>query len=163
MEKELRKNQHLLAILGAGVIAFGFWTMIKTILVFALQTDRIMTLMEKSNPDLSSSDMTAVIISVLVFLVADLSVRLYIGLSARAEGLGKKSGRVYLVLTVLLIAGAVLIEVLAVTGFDMEDYDSVLDVGVTFLVGLTSLIVLLELRISAIRVKRLTKALKKGG
>ena len=102
-------------------------------------------------------------IIVAAVLVIDISLRLYVGLSARAEGFGRKHGRVYLVVAALMIVCFAALIVLSITFFSLDNYDSVLDAVINFAVDLTSLITLIELFVAAIRVKKLTKALAKEG
>ena len=85
------------------------------------------------------------------------------GRSARAVGLGKKRKRAYLVLAGIMAAGSLASMIYFVTGFSMDQYDSILDAAVTFLVELTSFILLAELLAAAFRIRKLTRALEEEG
>ncbi len=164
MEQKLRRNQNALVILGAGVIAFGFWSGIKTILVYFLQTDKMNEIAAELGEGVGNiPPMLLLWIIVSVILGIDLLLRLYVGLSARAEGFGRKRGRAYLVVAALMIVFFAAAIIFSITSFSLDNYDSILDAVVTFAVDLTTMITLRELFVAAIRVKKLTRALEKEG
>lgn len=171
MERELRKNQNALVIIGSGVILFGFWTVIKTIAYCILSTDQIIAL--AAGPDGNSLLQTETerayflivfYILMAIVLLIDLSFRLYIGRSARREGLGKKrkrDGRAYLVMGILLVIACAIgtvSDVLTLLGL-YDSVDSKASLFVSILVDLTSLITMLELIRAAVRSRQIRRAL----
>jgi hypothetical protein len=147
-EVKLRRYRNLLTISGLGVIAFGLWSVLKTILLFVFREEALAAL-----PD---DVLTRVIFFVIVgvLLLTDFAIRLFIGLSARAEGLGKKKGYAYLVFAVLLaLASAASV---AAIFFDTGT-TSILEIIVSVIVEVTSLVAVIELIAAAIHVKRLGK------
>ena len=161
MERELRRNRNTLVIVGGGVIMFGFWSVIKAVLIFALRRDWLMELMGDSALDIF--EVVLIYTFLAVFFLIDLFLRLFVGRSARAEGFGRKKGWAYVVVDGLMAALAAALLVVSIVTFSMSDYESVLDMIVTFAVDLTSLFTLLELLVTAVRVKRLARALEKEG
>ena len=159
MERELRRNQNTLVIVGGGVILFGFWSFIKLILVFILQRDKLLEMLGDSVSD--SFELVLVFGFFAILLLIDLSLRLFVGRSARAEGFGRKKGRAYLVVGFIMATFLTVILILSIVTFSMINFYSVPDMVVTFAVDLTSLFTLLELLVTAVRVKRLTRALEK--
>lgn len=152
IERHLRKGQNNLVVIGYGVIAFGIWSVIKTVLYTALNTGTNM---------LSSEEETVSIvmfwIMMFVFLVFELSLRLYVGFSAVYEGRGRKKRFGYIILALLmaLISFALVAANLAAFGSDESPGKTV----VTIIVEASSSIMLIEMAIFAVRVKRLGRKL----
>ena len=119
---KIRKFRDTLVTGGFAIIAFGIWTVIKSIM-------EAFTILRPMLGNMSFEDLTQVqaeqlrelidsnalfytlLFFVLAFLIVDLAVRVYVGLSARAIGLQKKkrngkerSGIVWLVFGVILTA-----------------------------------------------------------
>ena len=160
-ERLLRKNQNTLVIVGKGVIAFGVWSAVKVVLSAMLMEDFQQTL--KATTDTGEPvPPLAVYATLTVMLLLLLGFRVLIGRSAIAEGRGRKSRWLYLVLAGLLA----LIDLAALVGsfvWIKDSYKSVTDLVVTVVVELTSIVTRAELVLSAIRVKRLTRLLGEGG
>lgn len=141
-----------LASMGLGVIAFGVWSVIKTVLYVALDTEKYLGSFE--------GNMAMIVIFWALLggaLAIDLALRLHIGRSAIAEGKGAKRKSGYIVLALLMAAFSftALIAGLFVQGFGAGIKNS----AVTLIVELTSDVLLLGVGISAFRVKRLNREL----
>ena len=97
MEPLLRRRQTTLGILGAGVIVFGIWTVVKTVLFWLTQ---------RTGPfgAMPAAERVGLSLLVGIPMLADLGLRFYIGHSARAESAGAHRSAFYLVLTGVLIA-----------------------------------------------------------
>ena len=82
MEKKLRRSQVSLVTLGAGVILFGLWSVIKSLLYF--RTGLFDDLDTQVEPEqlLLVKLITVGLVALIVF--ADLGFRLKLGLCARA-------------------------------------------------------------------------------
>lgn len=148
----MRKSQSDLKAIGLGVIAFGVWSVIKSVLYAALDTEStLQTLGENRILILAFWLMLAIMLAI------DLALRFYIGRSAIAEGKGAKRRAGYIVLALLM---AVVNFVLLFAGLFLQGISSdVAKTVVTMIVEITSDVLLLEMGISAIRVRRLKKAL----
>ncbi len=152
LQLRLRKTQSDLAVMGIGVIAFGVWSVIKSVLYVALNTESALASLE-GNKYL----ILAFWLILGAALAIDLAFRLYVGRSAIAEGKGrkKKNGYILLALLMSVLSFAALAAGLLSQG-SSTDTDSV---GATLLVELTSDVLLLGVVVSAIRVKRLSRKL----
>ena len=94
---QLRRDENTLMVVGSGVIIFGVWSVLKVLL---LETTRLPEMMaeirledlgfeELGLGDLSWVVAAMAIVFILIGLLLDLSIRVFVGLSARAEGKGK--------------------------------------------------------------------------
>ena len=170
-EAERLRTGSTLRILGAGVIIFGVWAVVKP----ALITVAAPTLSGGYN--LPPENRTAVgVIGLVVWAAVVILVRLYVGLSAWKEGSGIPQGWGYVIWAVLiLLSGFLLFAVLLFLflHFDvfveaktkvtpatlMADFTS--DAFASLLVDITSNVILLELIYNAGKMKRLNR--RKGG
>ena len=105
---------------------------------------------------------------ILVFLIVDLAVRVYVGLSARAIGLQKKkrngkerSGIVWLVFGVILTAFGIYSLIVSLTQAEelLHSY-SIMYFVVSLFVDVTSIFVTAELVVTGFRLRGLTKKQK---
>lgn len=151
LQLRLRKNQSDLAAIGLGVIAFGVWSVIKTVLYVAFHTESVLGSLE--------GDKYLILTFWILLggvLAIGLALRLYIGLSAIAEGKGKKRKAGYIVLSLLM---SVLSFVLLTAGLLAQGFAGAAgNTAVTLMVEMTSDVLLLEMSISAIRVRRMKKS-----
>ena len=149
-EIKMRRYQNLLTVSGLGVIIFGLWSVLKTILLLFLKEGIL-----KELPD-------DTIVRVIVFaflggvLLVEFLIRLFVGLSARAEGFGKKKGYAYIVVAILMALASVASLVLLF--FDTND-QPIGELIVSVIVEATSLVVTIELLVAAFTVKKLKKEL----
>lgn len=160
MNKKLRKQQNLLVDAGIGVILFAVWNVVKTNLYLGFSPIFIEEVYEAAKEaELNEKFFLAFFITfVVVILLWQLGIRMYIGLSAMAEGKGKTKGIAYLVLA----AVSLLIDLQAawqVFGIEriLEDEGPSVDLITGLCMEAVSIYVLLELLISGIRVKKLRK------
>lgn len=149
-EIKMRRYQNLLTVSGLGVIIFGLWTVLKTILLLFLQEDML--------DDLPDGLFYRVLFFTLIggVLLIDFLIRLFVGLSARAEGFGKKKGYGYIVVAILIAIAS--LASLVLIFFDTGDR-SILELIVSFIVEATSMIATVELLVAAFTVKKLKKEL----
>ena len=93
-----RRLQHMLTIAGGGVVAFCVWSLAKISLFLTLVDENtIRSLLGIGDVPLT----TAIYVGLVAIIIIDLIVRAYVGMSARAEGRGKKKGPFYLIVAVL--------------------------------------------------------------
>ncbi|MBQ7646512.1 MAG: hypothetical protein IJS94_04510 [Clostridia bacterium] len=150
-EVKMRRYQNLLTVSGLGMIVFALWSVLKTILLFCFN--------EKLLAEVPDDTLFRVILfSIIGFiLLFDFLMRLFVGLSARAEGFGKKKGNAYIVVAVLIALGS--LASLVMIFFD-SSIQSIIELIVSVIVEATSLIVVIELLVAAYTVKKLKKELK---
>lgn len=149
-QAHIRRLEDTLIISGDGVIAFSVWSVIKTVM-FLLEEDR-QALLDILGIDggLSVTLMYAV---VGLMLGADLLVRVYVGFSARAEGLRGKRGRLYLV--VALLAAISNASSAATIIFSIDAMLTPLDMLVSASIDVTSVAALLLVFTCALSLRRL--------
>lgn len=163
MEVQLRKHQNMLVIIGSGVMSFGMWSAIKMVLYSMMRRSEFRETIAEQG---ASEDIQGVLLIIMYLFIGIglafiLALRSYIGLSARAEGMGKKRGNGYIIAASLLtLVDTLIFAVVAYYSFTAPQLiDDLLDRIVSGVVELTSLVTLAELVYSAIRVRQLTRAL----
>lgn len=174
---KIRKCQDTLVTGGLAIIAFGVWTVLKGI----VETSRMITnlLGDISFEELTQTEAEElramindktlfyfVVGIIVVFLVTELIIRLFVGLSARAVGLSlnrKKNGEerkgiVWLILGIFLVVmdAAFIIYTLASTG-DILSEHSLLYYLTTLIVDVSSLFVTAEVVFTGLKLRELSK------
>lgn len=160
MERELRRQQNLLVDAGMGMVMFGIWGVVKINMFLALSSD----FAEAWQIALQESEiaeeyfLVGFWVAIAIYLVLVLFSRLYIGMSAVAEGKGKKKGYAYILMTAVL-----LVFNLHTNWYIYTEEQPVVNLNwiMGILLDMASLQIMMELVISAIRVKRLRKKMKK--
>lgn len=98
-QAKIRRIQDTLTIAGSGVIAFSVWSLAKIGLFLTLVDKDVLRRILGIDDD-------SLIITVYALLgviaLIDFGVRAFVGLSARAEGRGKKKSPVYLVVAAIV-------------------------------------------------------------
>lgn len=149
MNAKIRKREINLTTLGSGVILVGLWIFLKLALTFLIHGNEI----EEEFPPVVIfwANVILWIIAALILLMS-----LYIGLSARAEGKGKKKTIVYLILSGVMACFALIIVI-----FDgyllFVPTSDIFNVIVTLIIDATVLVMLVELIVNAVGVRRLRK------
>lgn len=164
-EAELLRTGSTLRILGAGVIVFGLWSVVRPILI----TVAVPTLQGGYN--LSPEDRTvSALISMVVWTAVIILLRLHVGLSAWREGSGTPQGWGYVIWAVIMLlfniltfAGLAFVILRFNSSFEIGSLESILtlDTFASLLVDITSTLVQVELIWNAVKLKRLNK--RKGG
>ena len=170
----LRRDENTLTVVGSGVILFGVWTVVKMVLQEINRFPEFMAELgvdELGFEETGLADMgldpkllatvVAFMVVIIVFLM-DLALRVFVGLSAKAEGRGRPQGRLYLILAgLLLVLSGLSFVSYVITYFSHSEY--VVDADAAILVELTSFITLLQMIISAVRVRRARRMEKERG
>lgn len=167
MEKELRKYQSHLTQAGMGVILFAVWRVASINLYFGFGEIPLEMVYEAAAEIGLNEKFFLIFLIALVggVLLWQLSIRMYIGLSATAEGKGKTKGWLYLAVTAVVMAAEIQ---LAWEAFDIDrilagevlEIHAIISALISFFMELASAYVLLELLISGVRVKLLRKKMK---
>ena len=161
MEKELRRSQVSLVTLGSGVILFGVWSVIKSLLYF--QTGLFNDLDKQVEPELLPTIKFITIALVALIVLVDLGFRLKIGRRARAEGMGRRQKSGYLILAVLIVLVNLAVEVFSLYNLVNNGLaeQSAFESTVTLVVDLSANILLIELIVTALHVRKL-RAMSEG-
>ena len=147
-ERKMRRYRNLLTVSGLGVIIFGLWSVLKTILLLFMK--------EGILSEIPDDTFVRVMFFLILggILLVDVLIRLYVGLSARAEGFGKKKGYGYVVIAILMALAS--LASLVLIFFDSNE-QSIWELIVSVIVEATSLVVTIELLVAAFTVKKLKK------
>lgn len=160
METELRRRRIDLMTLGSGVIAFGVWSVVKSILYLMVMPSDFSSL--EIDPELRGIAVALGYAFVILLIVLTQSLRLYVGLAARAEGRGRKKGPAYIVIVVLILAFDTAVWLILLGDFwsGKLSNQSRLDYVVSTAVDLTSMATLVDLLYTALRVRKLSRELE---
>nr|WP_316615269.1 hypothetical protein [uncultured Ruminococcus sp.] len=157
MGAKTRRLGNNLVTLGTGIIAFGLWAFIKLILT-------VVFLGSAYFEDSPEERRLAVMIATWVVAVLTLLMYVWLGLSARAEGNGKKKKPVYLfVVGIISVYGFVmiLIEVfIMITKFNK--IDDPFSLFITIIIDVTRMIFLIELIYSSVTLRKIRKQAREG-
>ena len=161
METELRRSRSRLCTFGTGVLIFALWDIMKpllTLLIIPQTGGEVAEIGENAGLALA-----VVLLIILTLFFVTLGLRIYLGISARAEGMGKPKGKVYMIFAFLVfffLAAIFAAEVAAVI-FGMTSLDPLEIVTALSLEGI-SMITMGELAFTARKVKRLEKQLREA-
>ena len=167
---KLRKYEHILAVSGVGVIAFGLWSIVKaSVYVILSPVSQFSELIPKEELEQleeigvgeRTTDIT-IIVMLMFALTLDVLVRIYVGRCAIAEGRELKKKRfIYVILAAIMALGLVsapIHEVMGLLGSEVPEQADVMNaMSVSWIVDITSMLALIELVVAAIMVRRLRK------
>ena len=153
MNVKIRKLESNLTTIGTGVIAFGFWGFLKFILSYLFLGAQSVGI---------DGDEYITVIAVFVWAVAILIplVYLWIGMSARAEGRGKRKSALYLFMVgwiIFVSTIAILLELYSLS--KLKDWFEII---VTLIIDLTRYVFLIELMVYSISLRKLRKEQNRG-
>ena len=158
---KLRQARNTLVVVGTGIIIMSAWTVIKSFSLTLFERDNITAAIremgEETMAEFSDKEVFAVFCAVLCAVtLIFIGIRVYIGLSAISEGKDKKSGSLYIPLTVVYIGITIYQIILQAMDLLVENDDFKLEQpsAAAILIELTSLIMLTEMIIAAVRVKK---------
>ena len=176
IDTKIRKFRDTLITGGFAIIAFGIWTVIKSIMeAFTILKPMIgnMTLenltqaQEEQFKELIESNALfyALMLLILAFLVVDMLLRIYVGLSARAIGLQKKkrngkerSGIVWLIFGIILAGISTYSLIISLTNAgDILQMYTIMYFVISLFVDATSIFVTTELIVTGFRLRGLTR------
>ena len=158
MSEQARKRQlqHTLSIAGSGVFAFCVWSLAKVSLFLTLVDQDTLQDVLRSLLGLGDAELTAAVYgSLIAMIIIDLVLRAYVGLSARAEGRGKKKGPLYLVVAVIVAVANVSSLVAIALGTSLAS--SVLNTVISTAVEATAIATLVLVVYSSMALRRMEK------
>ena len=157
LQIQLRKNQDTLKIVGLGVMVFGVWSIVKTILYTTAQWSSITEeiVVPEANATLAKM---VYLVMIAVTMAVEIAVRLYIGRSAIAEGRGerRRPGYVIVALLITVVGLTLTVTAFAVPGIRVELNPELL---ASLFVEITSAVITFEMCWSAVRVRKLRRQL----
>ena len=153
-QSELRRHEDNLITIGSGVVMVGVVSMLQLLLFFRVNASQIQDFFQSLSPAQYSDSLRKFVMAFLFTMVfTGMLIRAYVGLTARAEGMGKKKGYFY-----IIVAGfiALLDTILVILGFIQLFLSQgfVFDLLVTLALLMVSIVTIAQMIISAIYVKR---------
>ena len=170
----LRRDRNTLRIVGAGTIAFGIWSLVKIFSVLFIRRNEIITAVYEDAQE-KGLDVTEIspsllfkmmLIMAMTMLIFDIASRLIVGLSAIYEGNGRNMRFPYVILTCIMMLINISNIITLLTGTQEDagiltevfNNDSMLS---SVLIELTSFIMLLEMTIASVRIRRFNRQERK--
>lgn len=153
MDVKIRRLESNLTTIGTGIIAFGFWGFLKFILSYLFLGAQSVGI---------DGDEYITVVAIFVWAVAILIplVYLWIGMSARAEGRGKRKSALYLFMVgwiIFVSTIAILLELYSLS--KLKDWFEII---VTLIIDLTRYVFLIELMVYSISLRKLRKEQSRG-
>lgn len=164
LQVRLRKSEDSLKIVGLCVFVFSLWSMIRTLLYVSVQWNTLYASAAEASVD-GTTFTIFFSIFVSVILAVELGFRIYLARSAIAEGRGRKKRYAYIFFCFLGALLNIALMVYAVLSINRAEQtiDSALDLLLGCIAETTSICILLEMGVSAIRVKKLRARLAETG
>ena len=158
MEKQLRKHQQMLLDAGKGMILFAVWSVVKLNMYLGLSATFLESLQQEAlNYGVDKNVILGLICTIFALvLLGYLTLRLYVGLNAMAEGKGREKGEGYLVLDAVLL-GMSLVDL---RNIYLTKQEMTVNLLVGFCMEIASIYILVELLVRGICVKHLKKKMK---
>ena len=161
----IRRSQNTLIVVGSGTILFSVWTVVKTLGSLFLLRDELVAFLRKTIDEsgLTIPDQYIFYIElamVLIIMALFLVFRTFIGLSAVAEGRGFRRNNGYLILAVIMIIFNITAVVMNFVSTTSQDSHAVFSEDTSLsahIIEITSIVMLVELVFSAIRIRRVRK------
>lgn len=151
IQRNIRKEKNCLTSIGTGVVFFAFWIVVKMVAYLYFSRNEIL-----SDPEVQDMGAGIYFMGSGLFILFSWGVHIYIGLSARAEGNGRRrKGRYMAVLTVwmAIYLCAVFLDIFGLTLQEMDLFDVVASV----LIDLTMAVMLSELIVATVRLRKLRR------
>ena len=150
MDAKTRKTAINLITLGTGVVFFGIWTLVKSLVSFILL-----------DAELHENLTEEMILFTKIFFWSLIGVsfilNLYVGLSARALGKGKNTSSFFLVVAGIIVFFRSIIAAIELIGAFL-DYGDTINLIIAAFIDITTIVFLVELMVYSIRLKKIRKA-----
>lgn len=148
-----RRDRDTLYVIGTGILALGAWALVKYVMMYLRYSQQITEAIGKSGED---GAVASVVFGILIGLALfELVLHVVVGLSARAEGQGKRKGFLYLACAVLLALLTFSYVCLDVFGlFAIEEIGDKIDVIIEGVIDFTSLMMLGGLIAATMRLRK---------
>jgi hypothetical protein len=160
---EIRKSQNTLIVVGSGIVLFSIWSMVKMMgLLVLLKKETVNELIEKVGTieGVSEDTLFWIFFAIILFFMAfALAIRVFVGLSAVAEGRGKRRGLLYILIAVIMMIGDICFFCVGFFMTEEEQFGALArDQSIsTLIIDVTSLIMLTQMVISALRIRKFTR------
>ena len=150
MDAKTRKTAINLITLGTGVVFFGIWTLVKSLVSFILL-----------DAELHENLTEEMILFTKIFFWSLIGVsfilNLYVGLSARALGKGKNTSSFFLVVAGIIVFFRSIIAAIELIAAFLDHGDTI-NLIIAAFIDITTIVFLVELMVYSIRLKKIRKA-----
>ena len=133
---------------GTGLMFFGLWTFIKFFLTIVFLG------VEYDNNTSDEVKLIATIITIIAVAIVS-ALFCYVGLSARAEGKGKKKSVMYLIVNGFILLFHILIIVLEAVSLIFGE--NILTIIITIIIDATAAFFMLEVMINSIKLRKIRR------
>lgn len=161
----LRKYEHNLILVAMGILIFGLWNLAKSLGIIFLNRSVFIDMIRESIADTDVAANEGLIFIILVLIVAlllsvGLIARLFIGLSAISVGRYKRRKTLYLPVTILYILASVVEIYMDFDYYFLNSSETIaLEISdsplVSMMIEVTSVIMMVELVVYSVRIRRL--------
>ena len=158
MQREIRRCRDNLVSIGTGVSMFGIWTAVRIVMSIILERKDLIS----ETQNYTDADLSIITVMLWAFTavlsLSVLGIHLYIGMSARSEGLGGKKRTGFLIADVFYMA--VYCAGIAAESVKFKDlFQNPVHGIVTVFIDVTVLVTLAELMTNAVRSRKLADRL----
>ena len=160
---EIRKSQNILIVVGSGTVLFSIWSAVKMLgMLFLFREETVDAVPKMSGPVEELSDKAVFWIVIVVFILIMLVIlgaRVYVGMSAIAEGRGRRRSLIYILLAAFMIISSIFYLCTGALTMEAPEQMGALtrDQSISnLIIELTSVIMLTQMVISALRIRKLT-------
>ncbi len=161
-KKNIKKCETTVSISGLGVIVFGFWAVLKLVISLIYGEGRVTDLVGEMALDDEQEPVTTIIIIAIIFLIL-IAFHVYVGLRAIRYARGPKRKILFLV----VVAFMIFFTIIGLPSYFISDETGTFDISAlqdetiaAALVDVALIYMLIDLMVSAIRLKVLDKRLK---
>ena len=157
--KSTIRTRNDLVVYGTGIIALGLWSVVKTVMFVIVRADDLLA--QADDETIPAWITLAIIAAVTAIIIAiSLTLRVYVGRSAIAEGKGAKKGGAYLVFAGILAAVNLAGMVMNAASF-ADPGTGILETAAVLIVDVTVVFTFIGTIVSAVRLRK--AAGTKGG
>ena len=160
---EIRKARNTLIVVGSGTVLFSAWTAVKILSIIILLRKEIVDAVFKLLGPVEGLPENVVfwivILLISIIMAVILGVRMYVGLSAIAVGRGRRRRLLFILIAVIMIIGNIWA---FISGFFATEAPEQLGILTenhslsAFIIDATSVLMLTQMVISAIKIRKLT-------
>ena len=162
---EIRRSQNTLIVVGSGTILFSVWSTVRMLgLLILLRSETVSAFKDEFGPVEDLSDTAyfwTITVVIMLILAVILAIRVYVGLSAIAEGRGKKRGILYILIAVIMIIVSLWSFLTVFFTSEAPEQMGALtrDHSIsTLIIDATSIIMLAQMVVSALKIRKFTDA-----
>jgi len=146
-------------IVGTGIVTMAGWSLVRTALALAfgnLVTEKDLTDIrtQAGDPRLYKLYLVFFWLTIFIIVAAEFLMRMHVGLSAVAVGRGKEKGKGFIIATVFLILWSFIVMALNIYAIYLGQLTRLGNYVLTLLIEATSAIMMIEMVVSAIRLRR---------